>query len=280
MFDPHLVATFLAIVEEGNFTAAARRLGVGPSTISQHVRRLEQETGRRLFSRDTHRVAPTVDGEAFVDLARRIVEAQERARAYFAASELRGRIRFGVSEDFALSPLLPHVLRRFSARYPSIDLELRVGLSTELHALLDDAAIDLLFAKRRPQDERGVTVWHDRLVWLAAPDWAATAGAALPLVLYPPPSITRALVLEALDRAGIPWRVACTCGSLGGLRAAIAAGLGISAQSSRLVPDGLATPEEAAGLPPLPHVDFILLSATRRPPPAVRAIMTFIQEIM
>lgn len=280
MFDPQLVATFLTIVEEGNFAAAARRLGVGPSTVSQHIRRLEEETGRRLFARDTHRVAPTVDGEAFVDLARRIVEAHDRARAYFAASELRGRIRFGVSEDFALSPLLPHVLRRFSAQYPSIDLELRVGLSSELHALLDDAALDLLFAKRRPEDERGVTVWHDRLVWLAASDWTHTPGTPLPLVLYPPPSITRALVLRRLDDAGIPWRVACTCGSLGGLRAAIAAGLGISAQSSRLVPEGLATFEAADDLPPLPAVDFILLSAARRPPPAVRAIMTVIREMM
>ena len=279
MFDPHQVATFLAIVEEGNFTAAARRLGVGPSTVSQHIRRLEDEAGRRLFVRDTHRVVLTVDGENFIDLARRIVDAHERASTYFTASALRGRIRFGVSEDFALSPLLPHVLRRFSSQYPSIDLELRVGLSAELHTLLDEAAIDLLFAKRRPQDERGVIVWHDRLVWLAAPDWANAPGHPLPLVLYPPPSITRSLVLEGLDQAGIPWRVACTCGSLGGLRAAISAGLGISAQSSRLVPEGLAVIEDN-GLPPLPHVDFILLSAAHRPPPAVRAIMTFIREIL
>jgi DNA-binding transcriptional LysR family regulator len=57
------------------------------------VRRLEAAAGRRLFVRDTHSVALTADGQAMLALAGGILEANERARQYFAGSELRGRVR-------------------------------------------------------------------------------------------------------------------------------------------------------------------------------------------
>src|SRR6202021_578755 len=112
MLDPVLLQTFLAISQTRSFTQAAGRLGLRQSTVSQHIRKLEEETGRRLFVRDTHSVTPTADGEAMVEFARGILAANERAERYFAGSELRGRRRFGASEDFVTS-LLPEVLREF-----------------------------------------------------------------------------------------------------------------------------------------------------------------------
>ena len=102
MFDPVLLRTFLVVAETRSFTQAARRLGLRQSTVSQHVRKLEQSTGRPLFLRDTHSVELTGDGEAMTGFARNILEAGERASAYFAGPELRGRVRFGASEDFVL----------------------------------------------------------------------------------------------------------------------------------------------------------------------------------
>lgn len=279
MFDPRLLDTFLSIVEEGSFVAAARRHGTVPSTISQHIRRLESDVGRRLFDRDTHAVALTVDGEAFIEFARRIVDANAQARAYFADSELRGRVRLGVSEDFALSPLLPLALRRFSHRYPSIDIELTVGLSAELHAKIGNGELDLVFAKRRPGEDKGVLVWQDPLTWIGAPDRHDDPAAPIPLILYPAPSITRALVLKALTDHGRRWRIACTCTSLGGLRSAVSAGLGVTAQSRRLIPDGLVPIAARANLPPLPFVDFVLLPAQKSPPRPVSTLMNTIAEM-
>ena len=107
------------------------------STVSQHVRKLEAIAGRRLFVRDTHRVVPTADGEAMVGFARSILEANERAQRYFAGSQLRGRVRFGTSEDF-VSSRLPEVLRDFVQRHPLVDVELTVDLSATLNAMVDD----------------------------------------------------------------------------------------------------------------------------------------------
>src|SRR5215469_2166257 len=100
MLDPDLLESFLAVAQARSFSEAGRRLGLRQSTISQHVRRLEEAAGRRLFIRDTHSVVPTADGEAMEDFARSILDSQQRAMAYFAGSQLRGRVRFGASEDF------------------------------------------------------------------------------------------------------------------------------------------------------------------------------------
>src|SRR3546814_12017134 len=81
-----------------------------------------EAAGRRLFARDTHRVALTADGEAMLGFARSILETGERARQYFEGSKIRGRLRFGVPEDFVLSGL-PDILREFTRIHPLIDLE-------------------------------------------------------------------------------------------------------------------------------------------------------------
>ncbi|MGO9302891.1 MAG: LysR family transcriptional regulator, partial [Candidatus Korobacteraceae bacterium] len=59
-----MLQTFLAIAQTRNFTRTAERLGLRQSTVSQHIRKLEEETRRRLFVRDTHSVTMTADGEA------------------------------------------------------------------------------------------------------------------------------------------------------------------------------------------------------------------------
>ena len=49
MFDPALLGTFVTVAKTGSFTEAGRRLGLRQSTVSQHVRRLEEAAARRLF---------------------------------------------------------------------------------------------------------------------------------------------------------------------------------------------------------------------------------------
>ena len=95
MLDPIQLESFLAVAQTRNFTEAGRRLGLQQSTVSQHIRKLEQAAGRRLFVRDTHSVVLTADGEAMTGFAQSILEANERARRWFAGSQLRGRVRLG-----------------------------------------------------------------------------------------------------------------------------------------------------------------------------------------
>jgi len=277
-YAPDQLVTFLTVAEAGSFSEAARRRGLRQSTVSQHVSRLEAATRRRLFDRDTHKVALTVDGQAFVALAADILAAHSRAERYFSDAELRGRVRLGASEDFALSSLLPQVLRAFAAKHPAVDLEMTVGLAADLYARMDEGGLDLIFAKRRAGDGRGRTVWREELVWIAAPDWRRDRDRPLPLVVYPPRSVTREAVLAALERADIPWRIACSCGSLSGLTAAIAGGLGVGAQSSCLKAEGVAVVGPQAALPPLNETEFVVVPALGRPTASVEALSSVILE--
>jgi DNA-binding transcriptional LysR family regulator len=229
------------------------------STVSQHVRRLEEAASRRLFVRDTHSVALTADGEAMLGLAQGILEANERARRYFAGSELRGRVRFGASEDFVQSRL-PEVLREFTRVHRAVDLELTVGLSGGLLEALDAGELDLVLAKRRPGEDRGQLVRREKLVWLGSDTALSDPDRPLPLILYPPPSISRAIALEVLERTGRSWRIVCTSSSFSGLNAAALAGLGITVQGDGFVPAGLTV---LPGLPDLGQIEFVIAGPGR-----------------
>ncbi|MGD0562019.1 MAG: LysR family transcriptional regulator [Roseiarcus sp.] len=258
MLNPELLQSFVAVAETKSFTVAAQRLGLRQSTVSQHIKRLEEALQRRLFARDTHSVAPTPDGDALFDLARRVLDANERIDRFLAGSELRGRIRFGASEDFVQSGL-QEVLADFAQRHASVDLELTVGLSGILYERFDAGELDVIFVKRRTGDTRGQTAWREQLVWIGRPGIRPDPQLPLPLVLYPPPSITRALALDALEQAGRAWRVACTSGSLSGLCAAARAGLGVAPHSARLIPPGLVTLPSSRYLPELAEIEFVVI---------------------
>jgi DNA-binding transcriptional LysR family regulator len=269
MYDPGQLRTFLAVAQTLSFTQAARRLGLRQSTVSQHVRRLEEASGRLLFTRDTHSVELTEDGEAMLGFARTILAAHERATAFFAGTRLRGRLRFGASEDFVLTRL-PEILESFRRENPEVDLELTVGLSGTLHQHLAAGRLDLVLAKRRTGDTHGELVRRSSLIWIGAPQLRLDGERPVPLIVFPQPGITRARALEALEGQGRPWRIVCTSGSLSGLIAAARAGLGVMAHARGMVPPGLLPVPARAGLPDLGEVDFVLLHGRGRGPAAAQ----------
>ncbi|MFE5833953.1 LysR substrate-binding domain-containing protein [Streptomyces sp. NPDC056488] len=262
MYEPAQVRTFLAVAQTLSFTRAAERLGLRQSTVSQHVRRLEEATGRPLFSRDTHRVELTEDGEAMLGFARTILQAHERAAAFFGGTRLRGRLRFGASEDF-VTTRLPEILESFRREHPEVDLELTVELSGTLQARLAAGRLDLILAKRRGTESGGRLVWEDSLIWIGSPGLRIEPDRPVPLILYPPPGITRARALEALEAQGRAWRIACTSSSLSANVAAARAGLGVMAHTRGLVPPGLVPVPARAGLPDLGEVGFVLRKGRR-----------------
>jgi DNA-binding transcriptional LysR family regulator len=275
--NPLLLRSFVAVAEAGGFTTAAENLGLGQSTISQHVRRLEEAVGRRLLARDTHSVSLTEDGSVMLDLANEILRANQRVVHFFSGAAKRQRLRIGISEDFAISRLAS-VLVDFRREEPLVDIELTVGLSAFLYQRFDAGDVDVIFAKRKSGDQRGELAWKSPLAWIARPSFQVYPKDLVPLVVYQPPSITRSLAIEHLDAAGMRWRIACSSGSLSGLQAALFAGLGVAAHAARLVPRGLVPLPASVGLPPLPEVEFVALSAGKSNRIAERMLMTLTDQ--
>ena len=154
VFHPDLLRSFAAIAAAGSFSGAARTLGLRQSTVSQHLQKLEAATGRRLIDRDTHGLRITPEGEAVLEHARGVLEEYSRLTEFLRGAPLRGRLRFGTSEDFVLSAL-PDVLAAFVRRHPEVDMELTAGLSEDLYRGFDDGKLDIIFVKRRAGDRRG-----------------------------------------------------------------------------------------------------------------------------
>jgi DNA-binding transcriptional LysR family regulator len=274
-FDPDQLRTFLAVAQSLSFTQAAQTLGVRQPTVSQHIRKLEQAAGRALFIRDTRSVTLTADGEAMAGFARTILAAHEQAAGYFSGSGLRGRLRFGVSDDLALTPL-PRILRDFRQLYPRIDLELTVAQSSALHKRLESRHLDVVFVKHDAGDGRGRLVRRDRLVWSAVQGARIDPAKPMPLVVYQAPSLSRTRAVAALDAAGRAYRITCTVRGVNGMLAAARAGLGVASFARSLMPDDLVELPASADLPELGEVDFVLMTNPRAATEPVEALTTAI----
>ncbi len=258
MLNLHHLNSFVMLQQTGSFTETAARLRIGQSTVTQHIQRLEKSLGRQLVFRDTHQVKLTAEGEALLGYARGMLDMNGKVASLFGESRLRGRLRLGVSEDVVASRLTS-ILEDFIRLYPLVDLELTVALSAVLYQMQDIGDLDLVLAKRHIGETHGRLLYREPLVWLARdPDLALTRGDALPLIAFPPPSITRRVAQEALDREKVAWRIVCTCGSLSGLTAAARAGMGVLVQPRSMAPAGLKE-IPAERLPVLEDVEFVLV---------------------
>jgi len=257
-FDPAQLKSFLAVAQTRNFTRAAERLGISQPTVSQHVRKLEQAAGRILVARDTRDVRLTDNGDAMAGFARTILAANDAATRYFSGAAMRGRLRFGTADDLAITGL-PRILREFRQLYPQINLELTVSQSDQLHRRLQAGLLDLVFVKWVSGAQEGEVVKTDPFAWVGLEQTVLEAGAPVPVIVYPAPSLSRKLALDALEKVGRTWRVTCTTKQISGVLAALRAGIGIAVMPTSLVPDDLKIITKRFDLPPVGDVDFTLI---------------------
>lgn len=259
MFDPVQLKSFLAVAETLSFTAAAARLNLSQPTVSQHVRKLEQSAGRLLIARDTRRVRLTDNGDAMAGFARTILAGHEQALAYFSGAAMRGRLRFGVADDLAITQL-PRILRHFRQLYPQINLELTVAQSPLLLRRLKAGQLDLIFIKYMAGTGDGTLVQRDPLVWAGHSRTTLDANAPVPLIAYQAPSLSRQMAIDALEKAGRMWRITCNTREINGVLAAARAGIGLAVFPQSLIPDDLVQVNSRFGLPAVGDVDFTLQS--------------------
>lgn len=270
MLDFELLRAFVAVADCGGFRAAAERLNLTQSTISQQIKRLELEADRPLFTRTTRRVALTDDGETLLDDARRLLQFEEAARLRLKTPRLSGSVRLGAVEEIA-SGSLPPALGRFASLHPNVKLEVRIGVSAQLIDQLDAGKLDVVFAKRPAGTSRGKLAWQEPLVWAAANAFDLAAGGVVPLALYSEHSVSRDAALEALRKSDLSWNIVYTSPSLTGVRAAALAGLAITPLPASAIVPGLKILTDRQGLPRLPDLQFAIFEK-KRPEPAAAAL--------
>ena len=117
LLDIDQLRTFIVIAETGSFTKAADVVFKTQSAVSMQMKRLEERIGKAIFERDGRASKLTEDGERLLDYARRIVKLNMDAVSAFSETELTGRVRLGVPDDYA-DRYLPEIMARFSQSNP------------------------------------------------------------------------------------------------------------------------------------------------------------------
>ncbi|OZI60643.1 LysR family transcriptional regulator [Bordetella genomosp. 11] len=119
---------FNRIVELGSFTQAAEMLNMPRATATHAIKQLESRLGVRLLDRTTRQVKPTLDGQAFYERCKRILDDLEDAESSVATylTNPQGTLRLDVHGAHATMVILPRIAE-FRERYPNIDIELSSG---------------------------------------------------------------------------------------------------------------------------------------------------------
>jgi DNA-binding transcriptional LysR family regulator len=175
-FEWNHVRAFLATVDAGSFSGAARALGIVQPTVGRQVAALEHELGVRLFRRAGRGVALTPTGLELVEHVRAMSEAALRVSRVAAgqAVSLDGPIRISASELFA-SHFLPPVITALRARHPGIEIEI---IASNVPQDLRQREADIALRNFRPAEPDLVArkIREDEAYLYASPEYLRTLG--------------------------------------------------------------------------------------------------------
>ena len=201
------IEIFVAAAEEGSISAAARRLGVSPSAVSQQLSGLETALGSVLLDRSGRPMQVTPAGSMFRRHAQTILNAASEARAELAMADLSGMttLRIGVIEDFD-SDVTPRLLTALSRDLKGCRFLLETGASHRLMDQLEARALDIVIAADSAS-EAASEDWREVHPLMSEPFVAvAPPGAAiedLPLIQYTARHLMGRQIAAHLARHGI-----------------------------------------------------------------------------
>ena len=263
----------VAVVEEGSFSGAAKRIGRSQSAVSLQIAKLEERMDIRLFDRTSRSVTQTHAGEVFIAYARRILDLADEAFAAVSSPVIDRPLRIGFAEY-----LVPHhlykLISRFKRRYPNAAIELKLGMGSDLVHEMRDDQLDVVVAG--PEEENGVKLMKEPLVWVGPHDGRTDDTGELELILMQPPCSYRKAAFDSLARAERSWSVALSGNTIQGTQNAVAAGLGISVVPKSAVSKDLKILSD--GLPELPETSVHAYSNNTGTHPLIEPFIDFLKE--
>jgi len=156
------ITAFVRVAENGGFTAAARRLDVSTTTVSEQVQALENALGVRLLNRTTRRVSLTEIGREYYERCSQILLELDEADQVASALQVTPRGRLRVYCQASLSRFMASITTDFLGRYPDVSLDLRTGDLMTMD--LVEEGFDLAITPVSPPDttlvRRRLATWH------------------------------------------------------------------------------------------------------------------------
>jgi DNA-binding transcriptional LysR family regulator len=260
--DIDTVQAFLLVAELRSFTRTAEALGTTQASVSLKLQRLETVLGKRLVERSPRSVGLTADGAAFLQRARVLMEAHDRALS--GETPARQTLSLGIS-DHAAGPELVPLLERLHAMSSQLALNVTIGFSREIADAYDGGELDAIVVRQEGSRRGGERLTVDQFGWFAAKRFAWRRGAPLRLATLAPPCGVRAIAVRALDKAGIAWNETFVGGGVTAVAAAALAGLAVAPLARRIAPAGLVNIGPSEKLPDLGSSKVMLHSRVSDP---------------
>jgi DNA-binding transcriptional LysR family regulator len=220
-----LLRSFVAIAELGSLTKAADRLKLTQPAVSAQIKRLQQIVGSMLLEKSGFGLQVSDEGEIVLRYARRLLALNDQILLHSTANPGIGHTRIGISTIFNV-PLLTQILRELAQIGPVLDFQIECARSYDLaqrfsRGKLELAVIPLMHGiKQVPRAS-----WSYKMVWVGAPATPVSPGSPIPLIGWSG-SASEKVAIDALNRAGQPYKFNFVAEHWTVITAALNAGLG------------------------------------------------------
>lgn len=236
--DLRQLRAFVAVVEEGSFTLAARRVFVTQSAVSHSLRTLEEQLNCRLLDRTGKRVAVTAEGELLLKRCKRVLFELEQASRDLDGLRRWGQTRIRIGAPHSLCHfLVPSVLREFRDCFPRCEPVIEAGDTTALLDRLASADLDLVVGlKPRGKGDEGYRpMFHDRLAFVVSPfhPWAVDPSSVRSsinehqFIIYAKATETHRLIEEWLEQKGSRGKKSLVLGDMQAIKEMAKLGIGV-----------------------------------------------------
>lgn len=282
--------TFLAVVEAGNYTAAAEHLHMSQPAISMHIRSLEEQLGDvRLFRRVGQRMVPTHAGEELLSGARDLVALSERTEQNIRAlrGHVTGRVIIGCTPSSG-EYLLPPLLSVFLIQFPQVIIEVRVAPCDVLLDALTEQQLSVLLIEEqyRRRGWESQLLGSENLVLLAPPGYPILQHEQVPpgmlreypLILPSSSSPLRRTIEDGLRRRGVSMsdlHIAIETDSVAMMLHGVQNAMGMAFVPASRIPPTCELGRVELTSVPLQQEWHVLRTRERNAPPAVQEIFTF-----
>jgi DNA-binding transcriptional LysR family regulator len=237
-----IMRSVVGISEAGSITKAAKLLGLSQPAISSQIKRIEHAVGGSIFQKSANGSATTELGKLVLTQARKILEANDQLLLLRGTTSDDTSVRLGMSNVYS-----QHVLEVMSKAELS-NVCIYADNSAEIAKCLLDGFIDVgifLGMVEMPPDSAIdiVAQRDDEVTWVRSRDFTLSPGAPVPLLTWPG-QIMHDLMIQALERKGMVYRIAFSCPDYHARIDAAKAGIGLTLLPKRLVPASLMAANE------------------------------------
>ena len=252
-----IMRSVVGISEAGSITKAAKLLGLSQPAISSQIKRIEHAVGGSIFQKSANGSATTELGKLVLTQARKILEANDQLLLLRGTTSDDSSIRLGMSNVYSQRML------EIMSKADMANVCIYADNSAEISKCLLDGFIDvgIFLGLVEPSPDSSIEIVaqrDDEVTWVRSRDFTLSPGAPVPLLTWPG-QITHDLMIQALERKGMVYRIAFSSPDYQARIDAAKAGIGLTLLPKRLVPESLMAANEYY-LPP-PSAPKIFLCA-------------------